>query len=198
MDATTTEGVSVPESPRERLLAAAERRFEQRGIAATGINDLVREADVARMTLYHHFASKDDLVVAYLEHRDADWQRRLETRLAEAAGSEQAIVALVRAYGDRVAREGSRGCVFINAAAELPPDHPGWAVITRHKQSVVDRLAELSRDAGAEDPHELARQVFLLAEGAIVTAGREHSAQAIEQACAAAELLVAASRGHKK
>lgn len=187
---------AVSPSARERLLDAAERRFEGDGIAATGINDLIAEADVARMTLYNHFASKDDLVVEYLRRRDADWRARLERRLESAIGPREAMLELLHAYGDRVDREGFRGCPFVNAAAELPPDHPGWRVITEHKQAVVDALARLATELGVADPEDLAMQLFLLAEGAIVTAGRERSTRPIEDARrAAATLIDAAPRG---
>lgn len=175
---------------RDRLVEAAELRFERDGIAATGVNDLISDAGVARMTLYNHFASKDDLVVEYLRRRDADWRDRLERRLASTSDPRAAVVALLRAYGDRVSREGFRGCAFINASAELPAGHPGWQVIAEHKQEVRDTLRSLVAQLGVAEPESLANQLFLLAEGAIVTAGRDRTAQHIEDACRAAENLV--------
>lgn len=162
------------DSARDRLLDAADRCFEARGIA-TGINELIAEAGVARMSLYNHFPSKDDLVVAYLEGRDEDWTARLRSRLAEIDDHRERMLAVIRAYRWRVAHEGFRGCVFINAAAELPSNHPGWHVIQRHKNVVRALLRSLAEDAGVQTPAELAEELFLVAEGAIAVAGIRRS-----------------------
>lgn len=181
-------------SARERLMAAAERCFEGRGINATGINDLIAEAGVARMSLYNHFASKDDVVVAYLEHRDADWRQRVEARLATVEDPRERVIAVLREYRGRVARVGFRGCLFVNAAAELPEDHPGWEVIHRHKDSVRTLLRSLADEAGLADPGRLADELFMLAEGAIVTAGIQRNDDAFTTAeHAATQLIQAAS-----
>lgn len=165
-------------SARDRLLEAAEHCFEAEGIAATGINDLIGEADVARMSLYNHFSSKDDLIVAYLERRDEDWIARLRARLAEIDGHRERLLTVIRAYRWRVAHEGFRGCVFINAAAELPSHHPGWEVIHRHKNAVRALMRSLAQDAGVQGPAALADELFLVAEGAIATAGIQRSDEA--------------------
>lgn len=181
-------------SARQRLMDAAERCFEGRGINATGINDLIAEADVARMSLYNHFASKDDVVVAYLEHRDAAWRQRVERRLAGVDDPRDQILAVLREYRGRVAHVGFRGCLFVNAAAELSDDHPGWDVIHRHKDSVRELLRSLAEAAGLAKPDRLADELFLVAEGAIVTAGIQRSEAPFAIAeHAAAQLLDAAS-----
>lgn len=180
-------------SARQRLMDAAERCFEGRGINATGINDLIAEADVARMSLYNHFASKDDVVVAYLEHRDADWRQRVERRLATVDDPRDRIMAVLREYRGRVARMGFRGCLFVNAAAELPDDHPGWDVIHRHKDGVRELLRSLAEEAGLVDPDRLADELFIVAEGAIVTAGIQRSEAPFATVEHAATRLIEAS-----
>jgi AcrR family transcriptional regulator len=176
---------------RERILDAAARRFEGQGINTTGISDLIAEASVARMSLYHHFSSKDEVVVAYLRLRDEDWWRRLEERLASIDDPRERLLAVMSGYGDRVGLEGFRGCAFVNAAAELPPEHPGWTVIHEHKAAVRDRLRVLAEDAGLPSP--LAEELFLLAEGAVVTAGVERSREPFAVAERAARRLLDAA-----
>ena len=179
---------------RDRLLEAAERRFEAHGIAATGVNDLIADARVARMSLYNHFASKDDLVAAYLERRDADWRARVEARVATIGDPVERLLAVIREYGARVATTGFRGCAFVNAAAELPPGHPGWPVIHRHKQGVRALLRSLADQAAAEDPEALAEELFLVAEGAIVDAGVRRSDAPFAVAERTAARLIAGHR----
>ncbi len=174
-------------------MAAAERCFEGRGINATGINDLIAEAGVARMSLYNHFTSKDDVVVAYLEHRDEDWQRRIEDRLATVDAPHDRIIAVLREYRGRVAQVGFRGCLFVNAAAELPEGHPGWVVIHRHKDSVRALLRTLADEAGVVEASRLADELFMIAEGAIVTAGIQRSDDPFTTAEHAAAQLIGAA-----
>lgn len=183
----------MPRSARQRLMDAAERCFEGRGISATGINDLIAEAGVARMSLYNHFDSKDDVVVAYLEHRDADWSRRVHDRLAAVDDPTDRVLAVLREYRGRVPHVGFRGCLFVNAAAELPEGHPGWDVIHRHKDSVRELLRSLAEEAGLTDPVGLADQLFMLAEGAIVTAGIQRSGAPFVTAERAATRLIEAA-----
>lgn len=183
-------------SARTRLLETADRMFYEEGIRATGIDRLVEEADVAKMTLYNHFGSKDDLVLAYLQERHADWLRRLDTHLDRATTPLEEILAVFDAYIESAARRGHRGCVFINAAAELSePDHPAREVVVENKESVRSLLADRAGAAGLREPGSLADQLFLLLEGGIVTAGIQGDADPLRWARIAAESLIAAHQG---
>ena len=175
---------------RWRLLEAADRCFERQGIAATGINELITEAGVARMSLYNHFASKDDLVSAWLEGRDRAWADRIRQRLAAVADPEERVLTVVREYARRFRLEGFRGCEFVNAAAELPEDHPAREVISRHKAGVRALLGGLLAETGVLDPDGAAEAIYLLCEGAIVTSGIDRDDRAFAAAEASARRIL--------
>lgn len=176
---------------RERLLEAAQEHFYRDGIRATGVDRLVEAAQVAKMTLYHHFGSKDDLVAAYLRRRHQDWEARLAARREGEASAEGRMLAVFDAYLETASRPGHRGCPFINAAAEVPEeDHPAREVIRAHKESVRRVLREEAVAAGG--PEELGDQLFLLLEGGQATAGLEGTPEPLRWARQAAERLIAA------
>jgi len=175
-------------------MEAADRLFYEEGIRATGIDRLVEEADVAKMSLYNNFGSKDDLVVAYLRWRHDDWLRRLAIHLERADSPVEAMLAVFDAYLESAVQPGYRGCAFINAAAEIPrADHPARAVVKENKEGVQSLLNEKAAEAGARDPRSLAGQLYLLLEGGIVTAGVRSDPEPLRWARAAAETLIAAS-----
>ncbi|QBI56548.1 HTH-type transcriptional regulator BetI [Streptomonospora litoralis] len=149
-----------------RILDAAGGLFYREGINAVGVALVADTAGVTKKTLYDRFGSKDELVVHYLRRRHESWWAYLEERLAEAPPPR--TLTLVDAYIAHPRLEAGRGCAFLNAAAELPPDHAGWSVIREHKRAVRARLAELIRaDVPRADAEDLAEHVFLLLEGAI-------------------------------
>src|SRR5579871_906261 len=128
-----------------KLLDAAARRFYADGIAATGIDAITTEARVAKMSLYNNFASKDELVVAYLDRRHQEWLDLLDQRTRYARTPAQRILAVFDAYLDHANlayEHGFRGCGLLNGAAELPVGHPGRESVRNHKQEVRRILAE--------------------------------------------------------
>lgn len=165
-------------SAREKLLGAAARLFYAKGIAATGIDAVTAEAGVAKMSLYNNFASKDALVLAYLEARHREWLDLYEARLKDAASPADGIVAVFDAYIDHAAAaygHGFRGCGLLNAAAEMPADAPGRAAVRRHKEQVEAILLDHLRRLGATDPAGMATHLSFLLEGAMSRAGLEGS-----------------------
>ena len=158
-------------SRRADVLEAASARFFRDGITATGVDAIVEDAGVAKMTLYRHFPSKDDLVVAYLARRDCAFRARLEAELDARADLRQRALAPADLYRAAAEEPGFHGCAFVNAGAELAPEHPGRRVIAAHKRWVVERWAELIADLGAPDPAGLAEECALLVEGALAQAG---------------------------
>ena len=108
---------------RERLLAAAAVLFYEQGIAATGIDSITKRAGVAKQSLYNHFASKAELVAAYLQVRHQEWLDLYAKRLQAAATPQAGVLAVFAAYQDHAERayeHGFRGCGLLNAAADLP------------------------------------------------------------------------------
>jgi AcrR family transcriptional regulator len=159
-------------SPRERILAAARELFYRRGIHVVGVDAIAAAAGTNKMTLYRHFASKDALIAACLseltQEFDADWDA---IAAAHAGDPKSQLLAWLRHVCDFKENEAERGCAFANAAIELPDmDHPARRVIREHKTAMRERLIGVCRDAKLADPERLADEVFLICEGARVTA----------------------------
>ena len=178
---------------RDKLLAAAARRFYSDGIAATGIDTITSEAQVAKMSLYNNFASKDELVVAYLDGRHAEWLDLLARRTRRATGPAGAVLAVFDAYLDHAELahgHGFRGCGLLNGAAELPVGHPGREAVRAHKREVARILVERCALAAFDDPEGLGEHLFLLAEGAVVSAGVQEDPLPLRQARSLAQRLL--------
>jgi AcrR family transcriptional regulator len=153
--------------PRERILEAANRLFLRDGFRAVGINTIIAESGVAKMTLYAHFPSKDDLIVAYLERANQQFWEWLEGASDSVADPRAKLVAMFEAVGKLASSPQCLGCTFQGTAAEFPdPRHPGHRVALAHKQAVLVRLQTLAQDAGLRDPEALAKQLLLLMDGA--------------------------------
>jgi AcrR family transcriptional regulator len=154
----------------QRILEVASDLFYRCGIHAVGVDTIAAESGITKRTLYDRFGSKEGLVEAYLQARHQRWWERMERRLAESDGSR--VLAVWASYAEDTA-SCERGCGFINAAGELPADHPGHRVIRAHKQAVRRRLAALIRaDHPKIGDHDTAADlIFLLLEGAIAHRG---------------------------
>lgn len=183
-----------PGGTRQRLLDAAQRCFYRDGITATGVDALAAEAGVSKRTLYKHFGSKQGLVTAYLERREAYWRERQDRWVDEAdTDPVEQIVALARAYGERLPGEEFRGCAFINAAAELADeDHPALGVIRGSLSHVEHRVESILRGAGIASAKTLATHVLLILEGAISVAGIRRADAAFRAAEQAIRALLGA------
>lgn len=172
---------------RTRILNAAERCFYEEGLTATGVDTLAAEAGVSKRTLYNHFASKDEVITAYLQRREERWRERLSKALEGATTPSEQIVSYVRSYCEHDDLHGYRGCPFINASAELAdPDHPGVAVIQESVSRIERDIADILKDAGIRDANEVARQILLVLEGASSVSGVRRNGDAYDTA----ELLV--------
>ena len=156
-----------PGGARDRLLDAAGKLFYRHGFSAVGIDWILREAGVAKMTLYRHFASKDELIVAYLDRADEQFWTWAETAMAGAPTAEARLAALFGAVGRLAAGPECLGCAFQGAATAFPErPHPGHRRALAHKLAVRDRLVELAREAGLRAPESLAAGLWLLMDGA--------------------------------
>lgn len=175
--------------PQERLLDVASRLFYAEGIHAVGIDRVVAEASVAKATLYAHFASKAELVAAYLARQSQAWVDANDTRLAgHRAGTAEAVLALFGLLHDESRGPGYRGCPFINAAAEFPAPGPVAAEIARHRE----RMRAVFSAAGGPllaDPAML-HAVIALYGGAMSAAHLDHDPAIVLHAAAAARSLL--------
>jgi AcrR family transcriptional regulator len=157
--------------PRERILAAASDLFYRHGIRAVGVEAIAEAAETNKMTLYRHFASKDELVAAYLRslfcEKDLMWQK-LEA--AHPGNPHAQLMGWLQIVAANVSDPKSRGCAIANAAVELPEkDHPARKVIEDSKKISRDKLVALCRKAKLAEPELLADQLFMLLEGAFVS-----------------------------
>ncbi len=156
---------------RERLVDAAVRLFSDEGIRATGIDRLLAEAGVAKMSLYKHFAGKDELVVAALRRKDELFRETFRALVESRHDPRARLLGVFDAQEKWFGRPGFRGCLFLNTASELAEGGcEARRVVAEHKAWVLDQFRGLSREAGASDPDALADQLMLLFDGAIARA----------------------------
>ena len=182
---------------RQRILETADRLFYAEGVRAVGIDRIIAEAEVAKMSLYKHFPSKDDLILAVLQYR--------EGKILEFFGSamerhgkrtKDKLRAFFAALKDWFESPGFRGCAFQNAAVELAdPAHAGTKFVREHKRRFQEFLAGLVDEAVGDVAAQVAPAVGLLVEGAIVTAVIQGSPDAVDVAREAALKLVAGAKG---
>jgi AcrR family transcriptional regulator len=183
------------DSVRERILNAAYGLFSRRGIRDVGIDAIVRESGVARATVYRHFASKDDLALAFLERRERQWtfaEIEAEARRRGATAEDQ-LLAVFDVFDDWFHRDDFEACSFINVLLEMGVDHPlGRASIDylHHIRQMIERLAT---EAALTDPAEFAKSWHILMKGSIISA-TEGDADAAKRAAAMARSLIAAYR----
>jgi len=182
---------------RAALIEAASRRFYADGLAGTGIDAITAEAGVAKKSLYNNFASKAELVMAYLNARHEEWIRLYQARLDQAASPQERVLAVFDAYADHADmayERGFRGCGLLNAAAELPAGDPGRSVVRGHKETVEALLSEQVAALLPDSPERagsVARHLAFLLEGSMARAGLEGTDRCIQEARAMAAALVA-------
>jgi AcrR family transcriptional regulator len=187
------ESSDPPASGRERILATAYDLFSRHGTRAVGVDRIIAESGVAKMTLYRNFASKDDLILAFLARREELWTRdwlqaEVERRASTPAGR---LLAIFDMFGEWFALEGFEGCTFINVMLEVTePGHPVREACVQHLAEIRTFLTGLAEEAGIADPDALARQWHILMKGSIVAAA-EGDAQAGARAREIGELLLA-------
>jgi AcrR family transcriptional regulator len=180
--------------PRARILAVARELFYRDGIRAVGVDAIAEAAGTNKMTLYRHFASKDELVADYLREcarlAEAAWDRLEAEHHGDALAQLRAWITRI---AERLANADERGCPLVNAAVELPEKtHPARRVIEEFKTAEHAWLVRLCRASGLRDSDLLADELYLLLEGARVTAqsvGRDGLGERLTRMC---EALIAA------
>src|ERR1700749_1025243 len=160
------------ESARGRLLAAATHLFCKNGINATGIDAIIDEAGTAKTTLYKLFGSKTNLVHAVLEREGKQWREWFIAAIESGGGNaETKLTRIFPALKSWFGEERFYGCPFINAVAEHDKDQKQFRTIAlRHKKVVLAHIEKLAAEMGAAEPEQLAHQLGLLIDGAIVAA----------------------------
>ncbi len=180
---------------RDALLDTAEELFARQGYRAVGIDTVLAAAGVAKMTLYKHFRSKEELIAAVLERRGNAIAAGLAKRIAAAPEDPGTRLLAVFDWLEQAVRSPQfHGCLFIKAASEYPAaeDLPRQAA-EAFKEGCRDLLEGLCRDLAVTDPEGLARQLQLLFEGALVVAFLQRTPLAGAEARRAAEALLASA-----
>lgn len=178
-------------SARDRLLAAANELFYEEGVHTVGIDRVIERAGVAKASLYSTFGSKEELVRAYLEGRDASRRQRVLQRVAQHDTPRARILAIFDLLAEMVAAPTFRGCAFVRASAEGPRGESKITQVCAGTRAWLRGLfTDLSREHGAREPEHLGRQLALLYEGTAVAASMDGDAGAALEARTMAEVLL--------
>jgi AcrR family transcriptional regulator len=178
---------AAKEAMQERILDTAGRLFYGQGIRAVGVDTIAAEIGISKRTLYNHFPSKDELILAYLSRH-----------FLEPKTSDRPLLEQILRYFDKLegwfATDTFRGCPFVNAVAELgDPTHPGTQMAVAYKERRRLWLRDALTQLNVADPDTLATQVAILVEGAIIAALVRGDPGMARAAKAAARVLLTAA-----
>ena len=191
---TTAMRPSVP--ARERILESAYELFSRRGVRGVGIDEVIERAAVAKATLYRHFSSKDELVIAFLERREEVWTRgRIEAGARDKGSTpEECLLAIFDVFDEWFHEDGFDGCSFINVLLEtVDLEHPVGQASVVHLENIRSILRSLADEGGLRDPDGFARKWHILMKGSIVSAS-EGDRDAAKRAQEIGRLLLAEYR----
>ena len=184
---------------RQHLVDTAAELFNRHGYHAAGVDKVIAEAGIAKTTLYRHFKSKDELIVAVLKRIDETYRDDLRKRVEASDGDGRGrLLATFDFLADWFEGQAFYGCPFMSAAGEYgDPDNPVFREAANHKRLVIAYFEELAESAGFADPIRVAREINLLHEGATAVAHifRDPSNAAAAKTMAASFLATAEMRG---
>jgi len=164
---------------RDRLVNTALQLFTQNGYRATGIDKILDQSGVAKMTLYKHFKSKDELIIAALRQRDEEFMvdiqnsmLRLEKNLQQQCDSRlNKLMIFLQALHEWISGDSFYGCNFINASVEFKrQDDPIHVAAAAHHKLTIQMIMEFIAELHLAEPAKVARQIHMIIQGAIVTA----------------------------
>lgn len=161
-----------------------------------GVDTIIAQADVAKMTFYKHFKSKDLLVLEFLRRRDELWRSWFNAALSRLAPKiEDRPLAIFDALEERFSTKEFRGCAFINTMVEIADgDHHAHQAAAEHKHKVQRIIRALLSAASVTKAEELSKAFLLLMDGAIVTAVRERKSGSAKAAKKIAATLLSIYR----
>ena len=170
---TTPETSDADSSARERLLDVAYDLFSRRGVRNVSVQEIVARSAVARATLYRHFKSKDELVLAFLQLREQRWTFgavEAEARRRGGADPERRLLAIFDVFDEWFQRSDFEACSFVNVMFEMGPDHPLGRASIYHLERIRGMVENLAAEASLVEPVEFARSWHILMKGSIVSA----------------------------
>ncbi|WLQ13363.1 TetR/AcrR family transcriptional regulator [Hahella aquimaris] len=158
-------------SAREKIIESAYRLFYRQGLRATQVDQVIQESEVAKRTFYKHFPSKQDVVMDALQERHQRWMQWFTDRVeALNPPGKERVLGIFDALREWFDDPEFRGCAFLNVTAEIyDAQEPERELARRHKQDMDEKVAQWLREAGVEDA-DLARQIGMLIDGAIIRA----------------------------
>jgi len=178
-------------APKDKVFKTAARMFYQHGYRAIGVDTLAAESGIGKMTLYRHYPTKDDLIVAHLKDSDDLFWSNFEEITKDAPTAREKLLAFFEGLQDYVQSPTCYGCPFLNVATEYPEtDYPGHQVAIEHKQSVRVKFRQLAKEAGAKKPDVLADQLLLLMDGAYMASRMFGTKNPAAHLAEAAQVLV--------
>jgi len=179
-------------SKREVIVSTALELFYQHGFHATGIDKIITQAGVSKKTLYNHFTSKNELILATLRLRDELFRNNIMRETEQLASTPKTrLLSIFDAHATWFNSKTFSGCMFINAAAEFSPQQdPIHIMCAEHKKLLRDYIENLAKQAMLKEPSLIASQINLLLEGAIVEAYVGNNKQAVYIAKNMAELVI--------
>jgi AcrR family transcriptional regulator len=185
----------VEPQARERILDTAYDLFSQRGVRDVGIDEVIADAGVAKATLYRHFPSKDDLVLAFLERREQRWTHEWLEAEATRRGDtpEERLLAIFDVFGEWFVRDDFEACAFINVLLEMGPQHCAGRACVDYLENIRSIVSGLAEEAGLRDPAPFARSMHILMKGSIVAAS-EGDADAAKRGQSMARMLIDSHR----
>jgi AcrR family transcriptional regulator len=185
-------GALEPLEPRQRILESAYDLFSRRGIRAVGVEEVIERAAVAKATLYRHFPSKDELVLAFLRRREELWTHEwVEDEARRRGGTpEESLLAIFDLFDEWFHGDGFEGCSFVNVLLETADlEHPVGRASATHLENIRGVLRTLASEAGLRDVDEFALSFHILMKGSIVQAA-EGDRDAAKRAQAMARLVI--------
>ncbi|WP_232699114.1 TetR/AcrR family transcriptional regulator [Brevibacillus daliensis] len=179
-------------SARERILQVASDLFYKEGVRSVGIDRIIEESGVAKASFYRNFASKDDLIVNYLEYREGLTLERLdEAEERHPDSPKMQLLAMLDELVERMNQPDYRGCPFMNTVVEFPDsNHSGHQKAVESRRELWKKVEEVMRKGGAINPRELAAQLKMLCNGAVMVSYIDKSAFKQEDFLSAARLLI--------
>ena len=186
-----TETVRLESDARDRILDTAYELFSQRGIRGVGVDEVIERAGVAKATLYRHFPSKDELVLAFLDLREQRWTKDLIEAGAMRRGSnpEERLLAIFDVLDEWFHRDDFEAGSFSKVLLELGPGHPAGGASVRHLEQLRAIVRRLAEEAGLRATDSFARSWHILIQGSIVVAA-EGDAQAARRGKSMARQLI--------
>ena len=176
---------------RERILEAAYDLFAHQGTRSVGVDAIIERSGVAKMTLYRHFKSKQDLVLAFLDRREERWTQDWLIREVRIRANEprEQLLAIFDAYHDWFQVDDFEGCAFVNVLLEYPVDSPLHVAAAGHLAKVRTFVRDLAGAAGLKDVPVFCDMWHMLMKGCTVAAG-EGNRDAALQAKRAAKVIL--------